>query len=399
MNNPSRFYGRLNAIQFQIGQHEITISTLFMIMRDLIDEAEQQTITAESKLADQTLEIANLKTALEDSQDDLKMITTRLSESANHVHILESKLAELESKVSEPIYEIKLGGGWISVEKDRWEIEADWYRRVVYAHPKPQRITEQDAREIALNAVLHYSNEYGIDLDKWLDVEGRTLLAELNEHREPEAKLESSIDRELLPCPCCGSRAEFDHDDQGYEWVFCTKCSIATDTAISGMIDAKGELSATWNKRSQVTANKAEVPEEWPTAQMIVRGCESFYDVMLANGISLGNDEQDAKFQELVVETIFDSMIDAAPLPPLKDDTKMKCKGTNCSAVNSNIHSLECRAEHDALVYSGAGNRHPTARYMGYKGEPLKSGASADEHAAWMEGDAARTKPLKDGAQ
>jgi len=68
----------------------------------------------------------------------------------------------------------------------------------------------------------------------------------------------------------------------------------------------------------------------------------------------------------------------------------VKCKGKNCSAAGNNMHSLECRAQHDSAVYSGAGNRNPDSRYKGYKGEKLQKNASADERAAWLEGDRAR---------
>ncbi len=73
-----------------------------------------------------------------------------------------------------------------------------------------------------------------------------------------------------------------------------------------------------------------------------------------------------------------------------KSDVLVKCKGKNCSAEGSNMHSIECRAEHDAAVYSGAGNRNPLARYKGYTGEKLPKNANSDERAAWMEGHNAR---------
>lgn len=76
----------------------------------------------------------------------------------------------------------------------------------------------------------------------------------------------------------------------------------------------------------------------------------------------------------------------------LQGNTPAKCKGKNCSALGGNSHSRECRAEHDAAVHLGAGNRNPEARYKGYTGERLNKKASADERAAWLEGDRARKK-------
>jgi len=52
MNNSSRFYSRLNDIQAEIGNNEYGIARLFIVMRELIDESEQQTIAAEAKLSE-----------------------------------------------------------------------------------------------------------------------------------------------------------------------------------------------------------------------------------------------------------------------------------------------------------------------------------------------------------
>lgn len=66
------------------------------------------------------------------------------------------------------------------------------------------------------------------------------------------------------------------------------------------------------------------------------------------------------------------------------------CKGTNCGATDGVSHSLECKAEHDALVgpelLNTPGNRHPEDRYDGYKGRPLRATATADQLDAWCEG-------------
>ncbi len=55
-----------------------------------------------------------------------------------------------------------------------------------------QRITEQDAREIAWSASFRTGEKYGQTLydaiNKWWESEGRTLIAKLNENREPEVK-------------------------------------------------------------------------------------------------------------------------------------------------------------------------------------------------------------------
>ena len=67
-----------------------------------------------------------------------------------------------------------------------------------------------------------------------------------------------------------------------------------------------------------------------------------------------------------------------------------KCNGIGCSAINGNGHSIDCEVGHSTLVYYGAGNRNPEARYSGYKQRPLHENASNDERAAWLEGFKAR---------
>lgn len=51
--------------------------------------------------------------------------------------------------------------------------------------PVAQRITEQDARVIAMDAIVHYSHTHGMDCDEWMVNGGRTLLDKLNEHLQP----------------------------------------------------------------------------------------------------------------------------------------------------------------------------------------------------------------------
>ena len=63
------------------------------------------------------------------------------------------------------------------------------------AAPK-QRITEQDAREISSHFVQwlnEFDDQRNATISKWLDEEGRTLLAKLNEHREPDYKAQRDL--------------------------------------------------------------------------------------------------------------------------------------------------------------------------------------------------------------
>ncbi len=63
---------------------------------------------------------------------------------------------------------------------------------------------------------------------------------------------------ELKPCPFCGGEAAFDFDDSGYEWIYCRKCGINTDTEISTDCCAKEKLSKAWNNRPHDNKIKAE---------------------------------------------------------------------------------------------------------------------------------------------
>lgn len=65
------------------------------------------------------------------------------------------------------------------------------YLRAPLSH-KPQRITEQDAREIATQFFYWWHNTPGTNtmqgFDEWINGDGNPLLAKLNEHREPDYK-------------------------------------------------------------------------------------------------------------------------------------------------------------------------------------------------------------------
>ncbi|MGM8836196.1 Lar family restriction alleviation protein, partial [Enterobacter hormaechei subsp. steigerwaltii] len=54
----------------------------------------------------------------------------------------------------------------------------------------------------------------------------------------------------LLPCPCCGGRADFDFDDDNLNWISCNVCGISTDTAYHTDVDARDRLRDVWNHRA-----------------------------------------------------------------------------------------------------------------------------------------------------
>lgn len=72
---------------------------------------------------------------------------------------------------------------------------------------------------------------------------------------------------ELLPCPCCGSAAEFDEatgDDFGGHFIACTNrlCGLTTPLMFACGEDPKPLLAERWNRRAP-----AGVPRE-PTMRI-----------------------------------------------------------------------------------------------------------------------------------
>jgi len=56
----------------------------------------------------------------------------------------------------------------------------------------------------------------------------------------------------LKPCPFCGGEAYFDKDDDGWQWIECGKCHVATSQRASLMEDCKPLLAEAWNTRSAI---------------------------------------------------------------------------------------------------------------------------------------------------
>ena len=55
---------------------------------------------------------------------------------------------------------------------------------------------------------------------------------------------------DLKPCPFCGGKPYFDHDDAGWTWIECDQCHVATNQRISAMEDCKPLLAEDWNRRT-----------------------------------------------------------------------------------------------------------------------------------------------------
>jgi len=180
-----------------------------------------------------------------------------------------------------------------------------------------QRITEQDAREIATQFFYWWHNQPGKNtmqgFGEWITDEGRTLLAKLNEHREPEVKPKESIDpkyplatlRYILNLKQDSSRNLSDTVTEIINKYASYPPVESSDLIIAKAALAKlAELDVAMLINSQVTPNKAESPshiEAEPIGFVDANG-----DAILSRRVKGG----------------YLYWGDAQPLPPLKGDDK-----------------------------------------------------------------------------
>jgi hypothetical protein len=75
----------------------------------------------------------------------------------------------------------------------------------------------------------------------------------------------------LKPCQCCAGAATFDHDDQGWNWIECQACGLATNHAVHLMDDCKPALAERWNRRAteaEATGKQGAGDHSEPTRNM-----------------------------------------------------------------------------------------------------------------------------------
>lgn len=65
-------------------------------------------------------------------------------------------------------------------------------------------------------------------------------------------------ERALLPCPFCGGEARFDSDDDGWNWIECGGCQVATNHRTSAMDDCRPLLAESWNRRAALQSQDRE---------------------------------------------------------------------------------------------------------------------------------------------
>lgn len=61
----------------------------------------------------------------------------------------------------------------------------------------------------------------------------------------------------LKPCPCCGAKAAMRKNADGWTWVECTRCYLATQYRISAGEDCSPLVAEAWNRRQNEPAQEA----------------------------------------------------------------------------------------------------------------------------------------------
>ncbi|MDA4777447.1 Lar family restriction alleviation protein [Enterobacter hormaechei] len=114
----------------------------------------------------------------------------------------------------------------------------------------------------------------------------------------------------LLPCPCCGGRAEFDYDDDNLNWISCNVCGISTDTAYHTDVDARDRLRNVWNLRTAMLqgsdGNSQVIPDGWKLVPIDLTG-------------AMTNAMTDAILDDLHNVDVWRSVLAAAPQQEAKN--------------------------------------------------------------------------------
>ena len=94
-------------------------------------------------------------------------------------------------------------------------------------------------------------------------------------------------DVNLKPCPFCGGKADFDYDDSGYNWVFCKKCGVSTDTRMHDHEDARLRLSEDWNQRDKAALQQSIAELKAEAAHQIAMMVRQDYGHHMTYNVSL----------------------------------------------------------------------------------------------------------------
>ena len=121
---------------------------------------------------------------------------------------------------------------------------------------------------------------------------------------------------ELLPCPFCGGKATFDHDDNGWYWIVCEKCGTATNSRTHTMEDCHPLLAEQWNRR----VSPASVPEGFTMSEPAILPDGSGFGTMTEREATLlGKVERQSAALKLAREALFDMQDSYAAVHGWKD--------------------------------------------------------------------------------
>ncbi|MBK4609824.1 Lar family restriction alleviation protein [Enterobacter hormaechei] len=148
----------------------------------------------------------------------------------------------------------------------------------------------------------------GSDADVW--PASRTEMGDVLLYRTaPPAPVYVPDENGLLPCPCCGGRAEFDYDDDNLNWISCNVCGISTDTAYHTDVDARDRLRNVWNLRTAMLqgsdGNSQVIPDGWKLVPIDLTG-------------AMTNAMTDAILDDLHNVDVWRSVLAAAPQQEVK---------------------------------------------------------------------------------
>ena len=166
---------------------------------------------------------------------------------------------------------------------------------------------------------------------------------------------------ELLPCPFCGGKATFDHDDNGWNWVVCEKCGVSTDCRVSAMDDCKPLLAEAWNRR----ASPASAPEDVIDAVTIAlrkafQLGQTYWQQADSDYISQNKKSDDTYAKFLVLSEEISALLATAPTPPVSEDKDKIIAAANAleNIASTSSSTRIRRVANDALTAIRARRNH-----------------------------------------
>lgn len=202
---------------------------------------------------------------------------------ADMLNVIDEVLA---SRNAEPVFFIEVDGDdWIQAGRipgSTFDFNnlPDGINKLYAAPPAPDSEAQATLKRLAV--ILHGS-ETDLNL---LTVTAQSLMDRCRADGAPAPVIPD--ENGLLPCPCCGEKAEFDYDDDNLNWISCNVCGISTDTVYHTDVDARDKLRAVWNRRAAMLqdGNSPVIPDSCiPVSEQMPEGMKT---VITSNGFDIG---------------------------------------------------------------------------------------------------------------